>query len=137
MPNKVTTFMDPVAVEHATVLGAKLSDTAAKVKDKVSDIGQTAADKIDENRDAAANGLDKAATSLHDKAETLPGGEKVTNLAHATADKLSTTANYIRDHDVKRMMGDVETVVKNNPGRSVLVAAAIGFLVGRAFSSND
>ena len=136
MSNKVTTFTDPVADEPST-LGGTLSDTATKVKEKVTDMGHTVADKIDENRDAAAQGLNKAATSLHDKAEGLPGGEKVTNLAHATADKLSTTANYIRDHDVKRMMADVETVVKNNPGRSVLVAAAVGFLVGRAFSNND
>jgi len=33
------------------------------------------------------------------------------------------------------MMEDVETVVKNNPGRSLLVAAVIGFLVGRAFAA--
>jgi ElaB/YqjD/DUF883 family membrane-anchored ribosome-binding protein len=35
------------------------------------------------------------------------------------------------------MMGDVETLVKNNPGPALLVAAAIGFLVGRAFSSSN
>ena len=86
---------------------------------------------------AAAGGLEQAASALHDKAESLPGGEKVTGLAHATADKLSSTADYVREHDVNRMMADVETLVKNNPGPSLLAAAAIGFLVGRAFSSND
>jgi hypothetical protein len=35
------------------------------------------------------------------------------------------------------MMADVETLVKNSPGPALLAAAAIGFLVGRAFSSND
>jgi hypothetical protein len=35
------------------------------------------------------------------------------------------------------MMADVETLVKNNPGRSLLAAGVIGFLVGRAFSNND
>ena len=61
----------------------------------------------------------------------------VTSLAHATADKLTSTASYVRDHDVNQMMADVETLVKNNPGPSLLAAAVIGFLVGRAFSSND
>jgi len=28
-------------------------------------------------------------------------------------------------------------MVKNNPGPSLMVAAVIGFLVGRAFTSND
>lgn len=34
-------------------------------------------------------------------------------------------------------MADVERVVKNNPGPSLLAAAAIGFLVGRTFSNSD
>ena len=140
MTNKSTTFPErstyPERSSDAS-LGDKISDTATQVKQKASDLGQMAADKIDNNRDAAATGLDKAASTLHEKAESLPGGEKVTSLAHATADKLSTTADYVRTHDVNRMMGDVETLVKNNPGPALLVAAAIGFLVARAFSSSN
>ena len=127
------------SMDTSSTLGDKISDTATQVKQKASDLGQMAADKIDNNRDAAASGLDKVASVLHDKAETLPGGEKVSSLAHATADKFSATADYVREHDVNRMMADVETMVKNNPGPSLLAAAAIGFLVARAFSptSND
>jgi ElaB/YqjD/DUF883 family membrane-anchored ribosome-binding protein len=136
MPNKATTFQDRVE-EDSSTLGEKLSDTATQVKDKVSEMGRSAADKIDENRDAAAGGLDKAAAALHENAESIPGGEKVTGLAHATAEKLSATAGYVREHDVNKMMFDVETLVKKNPGPSLLVAAVVGFLVGRAFSNND
>ena len=32
------------------------------------------------------------------------------------------------------MVEDVETVVKNNPGPALLVAAAFGFLLGRAMA---
>jgi len=136
MPNKVTTFRDPL-VEEASTLGEKLSDTAAEVKEKVSDLGRSAADKIDENREAAASGLEKTASALHENAASLPGGEKITSLAHATAEKLNSTAEYVREHDVNKMMADVETLVKNNPGPSLLAAAVIGFLVARAFTSND
>lgn len=135
MPNESTAFGATAVGEPS--LGEKLSDTATQVKDKVSDLARTAAGKIDENRDATAGGLNKAAAALHENAESLPGGEKVANLAHATAEKLSSTADYVREHDVNRMMADVETLVKNNPGPSLLAAAVIGFLVGRAFSSND
>jgi ElaB/YqjD/DUF883 family membrane-anchored ribosome-binding protein len=136
MSTKDISFKKPLADQPSTV-GEKVSDAAGQVKHKVSDLGRTAADKIDENRGAAAGGLEKAASALHEKADSLPGGEKVSSLAHATAEKLSSTADYVREHDVNRMMADVETVVKNNPGRSLLVAAVIGFLVGRAFTSND
>jgi ElaB/YqjD/DUF883 family membrane-anchored ribosome-binding protein len=136
MPNKPGTFSDHVVDEGSTV-GEKLSETAAQVKDKVSDLGRSAANKIDENREAAAGGLKKAASALHENAESLPGGEKVSGLAHAAADKLSSTADYVREHDVSRMMADVERLVKNNPGPSLLAAAVIGFLAGRAFSSSS
>jgi ElaB/YqjD/DUF883 family membrane-anchored ribosome-binding protein len=136
MPNDATTFREHVGGEPST-LGEKLSDTAGQVKDKISDLGRATADKIDENRDAAASGLQHAASALHENAESLPGGEKVSSVAHATAETLSSTADYVRDHDVNRMMADIETLVKNNPGRSLLAAGVIGFLVGRAFSSND
>jgi ElaB/YqjD/DUF883 family membrane-anchored ribosome-binding protein len=142
MTNKSTSLQDRSAFQDlsedaSTTQGDKISDTAAQVKQKASDLGQKAADKIDNNRDAAATGLEKVASVLHDKAESLPGGEKVSSLAHATADKFSSTADYVRQHDVNRMMSDVETIVKNNPGPSLLVAAAIGFLVARAFSSSN
>ena len=136
MPMNNTSFGTPVMEEPST-LGEKISSTATEVKDKMSDFGRTAVDKIDESRDTAAGGLEQAATALHGKAEGLPGGEKVTSLAHATADKLTSTADYVRDHDVNQMMADVETLFKNNPGRSLLAAAVIGFLVGRAFRSKD
>jgi ElaB/YqjD/DUF883 family membrane-anchored ribosome-binding protein len=120
-----------------TTVGEKISDTAGQVKQKVSDLSRTASDKIDEKRGAAAGGIEQVASALHERADSLPGGEKVASFAHSTADKLSSTADYVREHDLNRMIEDVETVVKNHPGRSLLVAAGIGFLVGRAFTSND
>jgi len=134
MPNIATSFPDRIDDDSSS---EQLSDTATQVKDKVGEMTRTAANKLDENRSAAAGGLDKAATALHENAESIPGGDKVAGLAHATADKLSATAGYVREHNVNTMMGDVEALVKKNPGPSLVVAAVMGFLVGRAFSGND
>ena len=138
MPNDSPTFdtRDKPADEPST-LGGKLSDRATQLKHKVSEYGRKAADKIDENMDSVASGLDKAAATLHGRAENLPGVEKVSGLTHAAADKLSATAGYVREHDTNRMMADVTTLVKNNPGPSLLAAGVIGFLVGRAFRSSS
>ena len=135
MPNNAIPYGNQFADESAT-LGEKLSDSADQVKEKVSGFGRQAADTLNSNRDAAASGLRRAATALHGKASSLPGGDSVTGMARATADKLSSTADYVRDHDVKRMMSDLTVVVKNNPGPSLLAAICIGFLVGRAFNGN-
>src|SRR5437763_15998859 len=120
--------------DTASTVGEKMSDAASQAQDKVSSLGRAAAGKIDENRESAASGLESAASTLHEKAESLPGGQKVTELAHTAADKLTSTADYVRRHEVNSMMADLETLVKNNPGPSLLGAVVIGFLVGRTFS---
>jgi ElaB/YqjD/DUF883 family membrane-anchored ribosome-binding protein len=93
-----------------------------------------AAQKFDEHRSAGAGGLDAAASRLHQKADSLPGGESVKGAAHATADALSSTADYVREKDVKGMLADVRKLVKNNPGPALLTAAVLGFLVARTLS---
>lgn len=132
----MTDKLGNTVMEEAALVGGKLSETATQVKDKLTDFGRTATNKIDENRDAAASGLQKAASALHDRAENLPGVDTVSNLAHDAANKLTATADYVREHDANRMMADVENLVKKNPGPSLLAAVVVGFLAGRAFSNN-
>src|SRR4051812_19489548 len=74
----------------ATSMKGKASDAAGKVKDKAPELGRSAATKIDDKREPAAGALDSVATTLHEKAESLPGGEKVSSMAHAAAGKLET-----------------------------------------------
>lgn len=129
MTPKGNSSADPL--EGAKTVGDKFAETASQMKETVSNFGRAATEKIDQSRGAAASGLDSTASALHD------GSEKVTGLAHATADKLSSTADYLRNNDVKRMMTDVEELVKKNPGPSLIVAGVIGFLLGRSLRSND
>jgi ElaB/YqjD/DUF883 family membrane-anchored ribosome-binding protein len=107
-----------------------MSQRGQRVEDKL----QRAEEKIDERRGAAAEGLDSAADTLHQKADRLPGGDKVSSAAHTTADALASTADYIREHDLRGMVTDVQSLVKRNPGPALLAAAAVGFLVARTFS---
>lgn len=110
------------------------TDPLGVSKGKAAEMGQRAADKIDENREAAASGLESAAGALRERADTLPGGEKVANAAHATADAVGVAADYVRENDLKTMIADVQRLVKNNPGPALLTAAALGFLIARTFS---
>jgi ElaB/YqjD/DUF883 family membrane-anchored ribosome-binding protein len=110
-----------------------IASTAQRVKNEAVEIGQDAADKIDEKREPVASAFEAAATSLHVNADSLPGGEKVANLAHKTADRLQDTADYVRERDIRTMLGDVERFIKNHPAESLAVAAGIGFFLGRVF----
>src|SRR3954453_18560452 len=81
----------------------KIADAASQAKDKLAGMGRTAASKIDQNRERAADGLERAPSAIHQKAHSLPGGEKVSNIAHTASHKLAKTATYVRQNDVNNM----------------------------------
>jgi ElaB/YqjD/DUF883 family membrane-anchored ribosome-binding protein len=110
------------------------TDSLGVAKGKAAEMGQKGADTIDRSRDAVAGGLESAAGTLREKAEALPGGEKVTRAAYATADAVGVAADYVRETDLKAMMADVQQLVRNNPGPALLIAAGLGFLIARTFS---
>lgn len=133
MPNNATPFGNPLAGETPQ-LGDKLSDMATQVKEKVMDFGTAAANKFDTNREAAATGLKEAASSMHENAGSVSGGDRLTGMAHSAASALDSTADWVRENNSTKIMADVTSLVKRNPGPSMLAAIAVGFLVGRAFS---
>lgn len=120
-----------------TGTGNRVSEAASNVRERAEELGRRAADKIDESRSPAASKLESAATTIHEKADQLPGGERVTQMAHSTADKLSAAANYMRTHEMKDVVADVERVIRRNPAQSLLAAAAVGFLAGRVFRERE
>ena len=111
-------------------------DPIEQTKAKITEFGSAAADKIDQSRGVAADGLEGAAETLHQKADQLPGGEKVSGMAHSAAEKMSATADYVRRNDLSAMLEDVEEMVKKNPGPALAIALGLGFLVARAFSGD-
>jgi hypothetical protein len=117
-----------------TGLGSQIADATAGIKDKAVELGQTAADTLNST---AASGLSNAAETIRSRADQLPGGDRVSGLAHSAADTLTSTADYVRQNDLKDMLADVEQVVKRHPGPALLAAVFAGFLVGRALTTSD
>ncbi len=133
MTSRNTSADSPFA-DKGTTFGQDVADRASEARDSMSEMARTAARKVDDGRSVAADRLDSAAATVQERAQNLPGGPRVKEFATAAADRLSTTADYMRNHDAKRMVADVEAVVKNHPGPALLIAAAVGFVVGRALS---
>jgi hypothetical protein len=121
----------------AAGLGSQIGGATGRARDKAAELGQAAADTLDSQRHTAASGLSSAADTIRARADQLPGGETVSGLARSAADSLTSTADYVRENDLKGMMADVQQVVKKNPGPALLAAAFVGFLVGRAFTHSD
>ena len=109
----------------------KVSEIASQVKEKVSDLGRSAASKMDTSRNAVASGLEDAASTLHEK------GQEVSSMAHSAAAGLSSTAKYVRKHNVRDMMADVGRAIRRNPGPSLIAATAVvGFVVVRSIRND-
>jgi len=117
---------------QAEAFGREVADQVREARDATFDAAYAATKKVDEARPVVAERLETAASTIEERAERVPGGQKVKEFAQAAADSLSTTADYVRSHDARRMITDVETVVRNNPGPALLIAAAVGFMLGRA-----
>ncbi|HEY7391043.1 MAG TPA: hypothetical protein VH640_21175 [Bryobacteraceae bacterium] len=115
----------------------KVTDAVKETREKVQNVRRGVQSRVDESRAPAADKLEGAASVLHNRADSLPGGERVANLAHAAAGKMQATADYVRQHNVKDMMDDLNGFVRKHPVQSMFAAVVAGFLVGRALRSSD
>lgn len=117
-------------VDQARQKGQEAMD---QVKDKGQQAAAVATEKADQGIDKAADAAQGLADTLRDKATTLPGGERTTDLAYQAASGLERGADYLRDKDVDAMRGDLEDLIRRYPTQSVIVGLAAGFLLARAF----
>ncbi len=102
-------------------LSSSIADASSRIQEKASDAFRA-------GRIATADGLDSAASGIN------TGADRVADLAHSTADSLGASAKYVRRHDSRDMVHDVESLIKAHPGKALLTAAVLGFFAGRAFS---
>jgi len=60
--------------------------------------------------------------------------EAVDEARQTIAERLSSTTDYVRNIDAKRVLSNVERLVRDNPGPSLVIAAAFGFVIGRSLT---
>ncbi len=59
--------------------------------------------------------------------------ERMAQVQDSVARGMTKSADWLRNGDLK---GDIERQVKENPGRTLLVALGVGYLLGKAFRNN-
>ena len=77
--------------------------------------------------------------SLKDSADVMDDAvnaatEAVDEARQTIAERLSSTTDYVRNIDAKRVLSNVERLVRDNPGPSLVIAAAFGFVIGRSLT---
>jgi ElaB/YqjD/DUF883 family membrane-anchored ribosome-binding protein len=59
--------------------------------------------------------------------------QKIGQAKEKVVDRMHATADWIKDRDIDQLKGTIEQQVRDHPGRTLLVAVGLGYLIGRAF----
>ena len=114
---------------QAAVAGAR--DTAGEVIDttrgKAGDLQATLADKLEESASAVR---DRSGVASETRARR---SGKMAKAGEALAGRLDRTAGWLRENELADLKGLVQEEARARPGRTALIAVAIGFLLGRSF----
>jgi hypothetical protein len=97
--------------------------------------------------DSGANRLRHRTTSgtQNDLAGATTGGAgsvaletdgRVAQVSNKVAGGMESTADWLRDADLDSLRTGLERQVKEHPGRTLLLAAGLGYLIGKAFRNN-
>lgn len=112
--------------DAARDIQAKVSEMADAAREKASGLGRKATERMDQTREATASRLERAGGALHNQAD------KVSSATHATARKVEAMGSYLREHTVGDIASEVRDVMVRNPGKTIGIALAAGFLIGHA-----
>ena len=128
-------------VKHMDEAKEKAKEAAAATGKAVQERLQTARDKFSEVADNLGKGAGTASTKVKEKAgqASTKVKEKAGQVSTAARERYDVAAERARQgydkarKDLDHLTQDVNEYVRDNPGKAVLIAAGIGFLIGLIF----
>ncbi len=105
----------------------KLADDAAR---GVGEFGREARKRAEDLKDDLAGQLFQAASSLRKEARAAKAGDDAIRAADKMSKNLEKAGSYLRRHSLDDMGDDATRAVRRNPWRIVLIALAIGVVIG-------
>lgn len=140
---------NPSAPSHGFADRAR--DVAGTAQEKLADVGSTVRDRAGNLKDSLASALDSGAERLRRQAgSTASSGQqlagatesgsvaieatnsRIAPVATKVAGGMEATAGWLRETDLDSVKTGIERQVKEHPGRTLLVAVGLGYLLGKA-----
>jgi hypothetical protein len=118
-------------------------DMAGSAQEKLADVGSTVRERAGNAKDSLAGALEAGAEKLRQRSSdgqlAGPGGTNVSmgdgrmsKVTNRVAGGMDATAHWLRDADLDGLRTGLETQVKEHPGRTLLMAVGVGYLLGKA-----
>jgi ElaB/YqjD/DUF883 family membrane-anchored ribosome-binding protein len=116
------------AQEKLADVGSSMRDRAENLKDSLADALDSGADRL-RNRTSSSGSLASATDRGSIAVDTSNRGSAMTT---RVAGGLEATAGWLRETDLDSLKTGIERQVKEHPGRTLLVAVGLGYLIGKA-----
>ena len=86
---------------------------------------------------ADASGIADTSTSGMTDGKLATAKQKIGQAKEKVVDRMHATADWIKERDIDQVKGTIEQQVRDHPGRTLLVAVGLGYLIGRAFRGGN
>jgi hypothetical protein len=132
--------------------GSTVSDRARNIagsaRDRLADVGSSARDRAGNLKNSLADALESGADRLRQRAGgqggslagttdtgsvALENEGRLTDVTRNVATGMQSSADWLRDADMDGLKLGIEKQVKEHPGRTLLIAVGLGYLIGKAF----
>lgn len=146
-----TTTGQPGIGDQEQGLGGRARDALGDVKHRAADLGSTVRERAGVAKNSLADALQSGAEKLRQRGQSATGtpsyagatGDGTTSVGVSTtsgghvnerlAGGMQATADWLRDADLESMRTGIERQVKDHPGRTLLIALGLGYVLGKAF----
>ena len=108
----------------------KADESAASLRERAVQLKTQLADRLETNAERLRRRANDTA-ALDDAIATTK--ERVADASDRVASGMEKSADGLRNANMSNLQRGLERQVKENPGRTLLIAAGIGYLLGRAF----
>lgn len=141
----------PGSTEQGQSIRDRARSAVGSAGGKLSDVGSSVRDKAGSARDKLVGALEAGAGRLRERSQNaaplaaatadgitaIESDGKVAQVSDRVAGGLQASADWLRDADIDGLKLGVERQVKDHPGRTLLIAAGLGYLIGRAFRNKE
>lgn len=132
--------------EGGAGLADRAKDVAGDAKERMADVGSTVRERAGQAKNSLADALEAGAERLRNRGgQQLAGSTgysdtsvstdsgRVAEIGERVAGGLQSSADWLREADIDGLRQGVEKQVRENPGRTLLIAVGLGYLLGKAF----
>jgi hypothetical protein len=114
---------------------ATVQEKFGQVKDKARELQSTLADRLDAGAEKIRQRNQNAPLAgATDAGNVAVSTERAANVQDSVARGMQKSADWLRNGDLK---ADIERQVRENPGRTLLIALGLGYVLGKAFRSGN